>query len=113
MSNHDWVYEFLGVVIVCDKEGVILEMNQRAELSYKEEGGKKLIGTNLLSCHPEPARSQLKKMLETQQANVYTIEKNGMKKLIYQTPWFTGGSYEGFVELSLEIPVQVPHFIRN
>ena len=44
--------------------------------------------------------------------NVYTIEKNGIKKLIYQSPWFENGEMKGLVELSLEIPFEMPHFIR-
>ena len=44
--------------------------------------------------------------------NVYTIEKNGIKKLIYQSPWFEKGVMKGLVELSLEIPFDMPHFIR-
>jgi hypothetical protein len=51
-------------------------------------------------------------MLEKRQ-NIYTIEKNGVKKLIYQTPWYQDGQYAGFIELSLEIPFEMPHFIRS
>jgi hypothetical protein len=36
-----------------------------------------------------------------------------VKKLIYQTPWYAGGEYAGFVEISLEIPFEMPHFIRQ
>ena len=42
-----------------------------------------------------------------------TFEKNGIKKLIYQSPWYRDGQYAGFVELSLEIPFDMPHFIRS
>ena len=72
-----------------------------------------LVGTNLLECHPEPARSKVKKMLDAQQVNIYSIEKNGIKKLVYQTPWFENGQYGGFIELVLEIPFEMPHFIRD
>mgnify|MGYP000371069624 CR=1 FL=1 len=41
------------------------------------------------------------------------VEKNGVKKLIYQTPWYQDGKYSGFVELALEIPFQMPHFVRG
>ena len=41
------------------------------------------------------------------------IEKNGVKKIIYQSPWYKEGEYAGFVELSLEIPLEMPHFIRS
>jgi len=36
-----------------------------------------------------------------------------VKKLIYQGPWFQDGKYGGLVELSLEIPMEMPHFVRQ
>ena len=113
MTNHAWIEEFPGAITVCDPEGIILEMNARSVETNQEDGGKELIGTNLLNCHPEPARTQLEKMMETRQANVYTIEKKGVKKLVYQTPWYQDGQYMGFVELVVEIPFQMPHFVRG
>jgi transcriptional regulator with PAS, ATPase and Fis domain len=113
MADHSWVQEFPGSITVCDPEGIILEMNARAVSAYQDQGGIKLIGTNMLESHPEPARTKTQRLLETRQENVYTIEKGGVKKLIYQAPWFRDGRYAGFVELSLEIPAQMPHFIRD
>jgi ribosomal protein S6 len=72
-----------------------------------------LIGANILDCHPEPARTKLKGLLESGRANIYTIEKKGVKKLIYQAPWYKDGEYAGIVELSLEIPWDMPHFVRD
>ena len=109
----EWVKEFGGAVTVCDREGVILEMNDRAAAVFAADGGRALVGSNALTCHPEPARTQLAGMLAAGQKNVYTIEKNGVKKLIYQSPWYHGGAYAGFVELSLEIPAELPHFVRG
>ena len=111
--NLSWIKSFPAAIIVCDIHGIILEMNDKAIDSFKEEGGEKLIGTNLLHCHPEPARLQLEEMLRTQRHNSYTIEKKGVKKLIYQSPWYDNGQYAGFVELSLPIPFVMPHFIRT
>jgi PAS domain-containing protein len=111
--DHIWIKSFPGAITVCDTEGVILEMNDKAIDMFKEDGGENLKGTNLLNCHPETARSQLEEMLRTQRQNIYTIEKHGVKKLIYQTPWYDNGRYSGFVELSLPIPFILPHFIRT
>ena len=108
-----WITSFPAAITVCDTQGIILEMNEKAIDSFKEEGGEKLIGTSLLDCHPEPARSKVKKMLRTQRLNSYTIEKKGVKKLIYQSPWYENGYFAGFVELSLPIPFDMPHFIRT
>ncbi len=109
----DWIREFPGAVTVCDKEGTILLMNERAVSVFAADGGAALVGTNVLDCHPEPARSKLRTMLAEGRTNVYTIEKNGTKKLIYQAPWFESGINRGFVELSLDIPFLLPHFVRT
>ena len=113
MSEHAWVHEFPGAVTVCDRAGVIVEMNARAIATFAADGGAALIGTNVLDCHPEPSRTQLAGLLATGARNVYTIEKAGVKKLIYQAPWTRDGVFAGLVELSLEIPFELPHFVRG
>jgi hypothetical protein len=55
----------------------------------------------------------LESMLVNENTNSYTIEKNGIKKLIYQTPWYENDVYMGYVELSLVIPMEMKHFKRN
>ncbi len=113
MNQPNWWAEFPGAITVCDPEGLIIELNDKAAQGFAADGGRNLIGTNLLDCHPEPARSKVKQLLEMKQKNVYTIEKNGVKKLIYQSPWYSKGKFAGWVELSLEIPIEIPHFIRG
>jgi transcriptional regulator with PAS, ATPase and Fis domain len=113
VSESAWVKGFPGSVTVCDAKGRILEMNGRAAEVFASDGGRALIGTNVLDCHPEPARSQLKDMLAAGRTNVYTIKKNGRKKLVYQAPWSEDGRYAGFVEISVEIPWDMPHFDRD
>lgn len=111
--NFDWMSGLPGAVTVCDCRGIIVAMNEQAAESYRNDGGKELIGKNLLDCHPEPSRSKVQKLLQTGERNIYTIEKNGIKKLIYQAPWFQDGRHCGLVELALEIPFEMPHFIRS
>jgi transcriptional regulator with PAS, ATPase and Fis domain len=113
MNEHDWIKEFPAAVTVCDPQGVILEMNDKAALTYEKDGGYGLIGRNMLDCHPAQARIKTEKLLAERKKNVYSIEKNGIKKMIYQSPWFKGGIYAGIVEISLEIPYELPHFIRG
>ncbi len=113
MKSPAWVEEFPGAITVCDPTGIILEMNARAAETWAKDGGRALIGKNALDCHPEPVRQKLLQMLENHQSNTYTIEKNGVKKLIHQAPWFENGEYGGFVELSIIIPVELPHFKRG
>jgi hypothetical protein len=113
MSESVWINEFPGMIIVCDSKGIILEMNDVAVKSFASDGGRKLIGTDVLACHPQPAREKVEALLESGQRNVYTIRKNGIKKMIYQSPWYQDGKYAGFVEFSLEIPEEIPHFVRS
>jgi len=113
MNEFDWVKEFPAAVTVCDPEGIILAMNDKAAKGYEKNGGYNLIGSNMLDCHPEPARKKTEHLLAAREKNVYTIEKNGLKKMIFQSPWYKDGEYSGFVELSLEIPFEMPHFIRG
>jgi transcriptional regulator with PAS, ATPase and Fis domain len=113
MNGPDWIKEFPAAVTVCDQKGIILDMNDKAAQGYEKDGGRALIGRNLLDCHPEAARSKTQALLASGEKNIYTIEKNGIRKLIYQSPWFENGEYAGFVELSLEIPWEMPHFVRS
>ena len=96
MKKYQWVKEFVGAVTVCDTKGIILEMNDRAVKMFRKQGGAKLLGSNLLDCHPDPARRKLEELMKQQRRNVYTIEKKGIKRLIYQTPWYLDGQYSGF-----------------
>lgn len=112
-TDHSWVKEFPAAITVCDPDGIILEMNDKAAKTFEIDGGYALIGRNVLDCHPDPARGKLERLMDKKISNVYTIEKNGIKKLIYQTPWYENGQYAGFTELSFEIPFDMPHFIRD
>lgn len=113
MAPPSWLQGFPGAITICDTQGIILFMNDKSIESFKSDGGKDLLGKNLLDCHPQPGRGKLEQLMESQQTNVYTIEKKGVKKLIYQAPWFEEGQYRGFLELSLEIPFEMPHFNRG
>lgn len=113
MGDGDWVKE-LGIgITVCDREGIALELNDRAAETFAKDGGRDLLGRSLLDCHPEPARRRFAELLLTRATNVYTIEKAGVKKLIYQVPWTVDGEFRGLVELSLPIPFDLPHFVRT
>jgi transcriptional regulator with PAS, ATPase and Fis domain len=108
-----WVKQFPAAISVCDSNGILIEINDKAAETLAKDGGRALLGKSILDCHPEPARSKTAQLLASHQKNVYTIEKNGVKKLIYQSPWFEDGRFGGMVELSLEIPFELPHFVRT
>ena len=113
MAEPNWTTDFPGSITICDLRGIVLEMNEKAAAMFAGYGGKELIGKNLFDCHPEPARGKLQLLLETGNRNVYTTERNGIKKLIYQAPWYQDGQRAGMVELALEIPFDPPHFVRG
>ena len=113
MNKTPWTSEFPGSIVVCNCDGVILEMNAAAAKTFAADGGFKLVGSNLQNCHPQAAWEKVEALMKSQKRNVYTIAKNGVKKLIYQAPWYQDGKYAGFVEFSLEIPEEMPHFIRS
>lgn len=100
-------------ITVCDAEGIITEMNAKAAATFAKYGGAGLVGKSLLDCHSERSGAMIKKMLAGNISNTYTIEKNGVKKLIYQAPWLKDGKPAGLVEISLEIPAVMPHHVRK
>jgi transcriptional regulator with PAS, ATPase and Fis domain len=109
----DWLKEINAAVTICDNQGIIVYMNEKSEQEFENDGGKNLIGSNLFGCHPEPALTKLKEMLADGSTNVYTIEKEGKKKIIYQSPWFNENTFGGLIEISFNIPDEMPHFIRK
>jgi hypothetical protein len=113
MSKGDWVREFPAEVMVCDPAGLILEMNAAAEALFAGDGGRSLLGKNVLACHPGPALGKLEGMLAGQTANAYFNTENGEKRFFFQSPWFKQGRYAGFVEISFTVPEEVPHFTRD
>lgn len=112
MELVNWTSEVPFAVTVCDKDGIILEMNEKSAMTFAGNGGKALVGRSLMDCHSDSSKAMILNMLASGASNVYTIEKNGVKKLIYQCPWYQNGELGGLVELSLEIPAVLPHFIR-
>lgn len=112
-GNLDWAAEFPGAVTVSGKDGTILYLNDKAGRTFASDGGKALVGRNLMACHNEKSQAIIKRIMETEEPNVYTIEKKGVKKLIYQAPWYESGELGGLVEISLEIPFDIPHFKRD
>lgn len=108
-----WYKEINAAITVCDENGNIIYMNDKAQKTFAKSSGGDLLGKNVLDCHPEPARSKLKLLMEKRIENTYTIEKNAIKKLIHQAPWFAEGVFKGFVEISIEISHDMPHHKRT
>lgn len=113
MNNFDWAEELNVAVTVCDLDGTVLYMNEKSARTFSKSGGKELVGKSLMGCHSDKSREKIAELMGNASTNAYTIDKNGIKKLIYQTPWFEDGKIKGLVEFSLEIPFEMPHFKRE
>ena len=111
METFPWADEVDCAVTVCDTEGVILYMNEKARATFAKHGD--LIGRNLFDCHSERSREMIRRMLATGGTNAYTIGTQGVRKMIYQTAWKEHGEIRGLVEISMEIPAEMPHYIRK
>ncbi|MDD3201692.1 MAG: PAS sensor protein [Bacteroidales bacterium] len=107
---YDWAKELNCAVTVCDTNGDILYMNDKSRATFAGHGD--LIGKNLKECHQSRSWEMIRKMLREGCSNSYTIHKNGVRKLIYQTPWYENGVIAGLVELSMVIPEELPHYER-
>ena len=103
----NWFDELPVGITVCDTKGIIISMNDRAALIFKKSGGRELIGKNMLACHPADAQNKILELLETKKPNAYTVEKNGIKTLLYQAPRYEGGQFAGYVEFILTLPQQM------
>ena len=110
--SFDWIKEFPNAITVCDKEAKIIAMNDKAVETFAEDGGAQLIGHNLKDCHKPESWAKIQQMLDTGIGNTYTIEKQGVRKLIHQQPWFKDGEVGGLVEISIVLPKEMPHHVR-
>lgn len=92
----------------CDTEGVVIYQNERSVAVNGDVGGRSLI-----PCHNERSQAIIAHLLAEGGRNVYTIEKRGVRKLIYQTVWRRDGAIGGLVEFSMELPDTMPHYVRE
>ncbi len=106
-----WAEEMNCAVTVCETDGIILYMNSKARETFAAHGD--LIGKNLFDCHSPESAAKIRHMLASGESNSYTISKQGMRKMIYQTPWRKDGSIAGMVEISMVIPEEMPHYVRS
>jgi hypothetical protein len=87
-------------------------MNEKSCATFVKYGDGSLIGKSLFDCHGEKSSEKIKELLLEGTSNAYTIEKNGVKKMIYQCPWYKDDEVAGLVEISLVIPQEMKHFVR-
>lgn len=108
-ANHfPWADGMDCAVTVCDTEGTVIYQNERSRAVNGDVRGRSLI-----PCHNERSREIIRRLLTDGGTNAYTIEKNGVRKMIYQTAWRVDGVVGGLAEISMEIPAEMPHYIRG
>jgi len=113
MDLSSWLNNMDVAITVCDREGTIVYMNDQSARTFAADGGKALLGKKLWDCHPEAAREKIRRLLAAGAANTYTIEKNGVRKIVHQMPWRENNEPAGLVEFSLVVPSALPHFVRS
>lgn len=110
----EWAYGMNCAVTVVDTNCRIIYMNERSRETFTNRGGADLIGHNIMDYHNERSKSIIRRLLSEGGSNTYTISKEGKRKMIFQTTWHKAdGSLGGLVELSMIIPEEMPHYIRN
>lgn len=110
----DWAYRMNCAVTVADADCNIIYMNERSRETFAARGGADLIGRNLMDYHNERSQGIIRRLLADGGTNCYTIEKNGVRKMIYQTAWRDEtGNVAGLVEISMVIDADMPHYVRQ
>jgi PAS domain S-box-containing protein len=104
----NWCQETDVGITVCDVQGIILSMNERAAAIFAKSGGRELIGKSMMDCHPPQAQEKIRRLLKSQKPYCYTVEYRGVKTLLYQSPWKEYGKFMGFVEFILVLPEVMP-----
>jgi hypothetical protein len=88
-------------------------MNEKSKATFAKDGGGALVGRSLFGCHGPASAALIRSLIAEGRTNAYTIEKGGVRKLIYQTPWYDGGAVAGLVEMSIVLPDAMPHHVRT
>jgi hypothetical protein len=118
MEDFNKFADFPAPLTVCDREGVVLFMNEASRRQFAKDGGSSLLGKNLLDCHSSASRKLIMEMIESGKSNTYSIEKGGKKKLVYQAPWYgTSRTGErvlgGLIEISISLPEGMRNIVRD
>lgn len=95
-------------ITVSDNEGRVLYMNDKSQSVFGS-----MVGQSMMGCHKEESQEIIRRLIDNADTNAYTIEKKGVRKLIYQTPWYNEGTVAGLVEFSIILPEDMPHYVRE
>ncbi len=112
LSVADLLEELNISITVTDREGQIIYLNQASAQVNAKGGGKQLVGRQVRDCHSDRSKDIIEQLMQGS-TNVYTIDKRGQHKLIYQTPWKKDGKIQGLIEFSLVLPADMPNYVRE
>ena len=111
--DFEWFESIPCAVTVCDRKYKILYMNEMSAEVNEENGGKALIGKNLMDCHPPEAQEKLREVMASRKPYAFTVERKGVKKLAFQSHWRRNGRVAGIVEMYFELPRNIPNLRRK
>lgn len=110
----DWAFRTNCAITVADAGCRIIYMNELSRRTFAARGGAELIGRNLMDYHNERSQAIIRRLLAEGGTNAYTIEKEGVRKMIFQSAWSdANGNVAGLVEISMVIPGDMPHYVRK
>ncbi len=69
-----WMEEFPGGITVTDRDLIITHINAKAAATFEKQGGKGLVGSNLLACHKHRSIDIINRIFSTGEPNAYTID---------------------------------------
>lgn len=105
--NFDYYKSINVSITICDTEGIVVYQNDKSLATFGDK-----VGQSMMPCHQQRSQDIIHHLLDDASTNVYTIDKKGVKKMIYQTPWFDGGVVKGLIEFSMVLPEEMPHYVR-
>jgi len=112
-SASEWVKTYPAEIMVCDADGIILEMSDTAIKIYEKKGGAALIGRNVFDHHDTTSQKQMKSVVDQRKHVIYSTEKGGIKKLVSIAPWYHEGEYAGFALIVLDLPDNIPNINKD
>lgn len=92
-----------SAVVICNLCHEIIYMNPAAIMQYAKQGGKELLGTNLLLCHNEKSRERIERVVrwfsESPEHNlIYTFHNKKQNKDVYMVALRDEGQLIGYYE---------------
>jgi transcriptional regulator with PAS, ATPase and Fis domain len=112
MTDLNWIQAMTEAAIVCDKEGIILEINDKA-LVFNNREREDLIGTNVVDCHQENNHPKVRQLLQAGKHDMHIIHTNDTQFISYFSPWQKDGEYAGLIEFILEMPAHKLHLLHE